>query len=94
MDDCFLTQHVLKLTRGPNILDFVLTSEPEMVDMVMVGCPVAGSDHNLISFNFHYQAVNSITRQNSFNYLKGDYLTFNNNLKLISWEPCFHNLST
>ena len=46
----FLVQHVDKPTREGNILDLVLTSEPNMVEEVSVQCPVSSSDHNVILF--------------------------------------------
>ena len=34
IQDSFLTQHVLKPTRGDNVLDIVLSSQKELVDNV------------------------------------------------------------
>jgi len=49
--DSFLTQKVLAPTRGANILDLVLSSDPDIVENLVVGCPVANSDHNLLEFD-------------------------------------------
>ncbi len=53
VNDCFLTQHVIKPTRGKNILDLVLTSEPGMVEEITVECPVVDSDHNVLLRKFN-----------------------------------------
>ena len=47
--DLFLTQHVLEPTRNENVLDLVLTSEPDMVDNLVVREPF--SDHNIVTFD-------------------------------------------
>ncbi len=44
--DLFLTQHVCDATRGENILDLMLSSEPNMVGQVRVNEPF--SDHNMV----------------------------------------------
>ena len=36
IQDSFLTQHVLKPTRGENVLDIVLSSQKELVDNVKI----------------------------------------------------------
>ena len=48
--NCFLTQVVTKPTRGNNILDLVLFSDPEMVEDIDVKCPVVNSDHSVVEF--------------------------------------------
>ena len=49
--DRFLTQHVLKPTRGGNELGLILSSQNELVDNVKVQEPLGSSDYNQISFN-------------------------------------------
>ena len=46
--DQFLTQHVDQATRGENILDLVVSTEPDMVEDLEVLCPIANSDHRAI----------------------------------------------
>ena len=45
--DLFLTQHVHVETRGENILDLILSTEPNMIDAVRVKDPF--SDHNIVT---------------------------------------------
>ena len=47
--DCFLTQHVLKLTRYDNILDSVLSSEENMVEELFVLEHLANSEQNIFT---------------------------------------------
>ena len=37
IQDCFLTQHVLEITRGRNVLDLVFSSQNELVDNIKIG---------------------------------------------------------
>jgi len=37
-------------TRGDNMLDFVFTTEPDLIEDMEITAPVAGSDHNLLIF--------------------------------------------
>ena len=45
--DLFLTQHVHVETRGENIVDLILSTEPNMIDAVRVKEPF--SDHNIVT---------------------------------------------
>ena len=47
----FFTQRVHEATRADIILDLNLSTEPDMVDEVEIGCLIAKSDHNVIMFN-------------------------------------------
>ena len=51
IQDSFLTQHVLKPTRGENVLDIVLSSQKELVDNVKIFELLGNSDHNQIHFD-------------------------------------------
>ena len=50
VQDSFLTQHVLELTRGENVLDIVLSSQKEFIDNVRIYEPLGCIDHNQIYF--------------------------------------------
>ena len=50
----FWTRHVTVPTRGHNILDLVISSEPGMVDDVLVCEHLANSDHNTMFFTLMY----------------------------------------
>jgi hypothetical protein len=49
VQDLYLVQHVHKPTRENNILDFVVTSEQNMVEDLVVKEHLANSDHNIVS---------------------------------------------
>ena len=51
IQDSFLTQHVLEPTRGDDVLDIVLSSQKELVDIVKTHEPLGNSDHNQIHFD-------------------------------------------
>ena len=51
IQDNFLTQHVLKPTRGARVLYLVLSSQKEFVDNVKIQEPLGRSDHNQLHFN-------------------------------------------
>ena len=55
IQESFLTQHVLKPTRGENVLDIVLSSQNELVKLYE---PLGNSDHNQIHFYINVNSVN------------------------------------
>ena len=50
--NCFFTQHVLKPTRGGNVLDLILSSQNELVEHVKVQEPFGSSDQKTIPFEY------------------------------------------
>ena len=68
IQDSFLTQHVLELTRGENVLDKVLASQKELVDNVNIHEPLGNSDHNQIHFyiNVKSEGKNKKTYRRNF----------------------------
>ncbi len=51
VEDSFLTQDVKQPTRGDNILDLVLASDPDLISDCEVDEKLNGCDHHLIRFN-------------------------------------------
>ena len=49
INDLFLIQNVNTPTRGDKILDLVLSSEKALVNDMEISCPIANSDHNIIT---------------------------------------------
>ena len=47
----FLTKHVLKPTKGANVLYIVLSSRNELMDDIKIHEPLGNSDHNQIHFD-------------------------------------------
>jgi len=84
--DCFLTQKVMMPTRGSSILDLVLCTEPDMVDNIEVGCPVANSDHNIIEFHLDWgtEGKKKSVGENC-KYLKGNYRKIRGAIKAVKW---------
>ena len=55
LDDYFMSQLSLVLTRESNILDLVITNQPELVTLTEIYSPTdfgMSSDHNIIEFHF------------------------------------------
>jgi len=70
--DNFLTQKVFAPTRGNNILDLVLCSDPDIVENLVVGCSIANSDHNLLEFDIVWGGDNrGVSSEKSFATIRG-----------------------
>ncbi len=87
VQDCFLTQHVLVPTRdSKRTLDLVLSTEPELVEELIVSCPVANSDHYTIRFTVPVIKESKGNKQVVLNYHKADYEKICDTLEKIDWE--------
>ena len=84
INDCFRTQHVLKATRGANILNLVFTSEPCMVDEVLIENPIYNSDHNALLWEFKSRSTTEETLITEYSYNKGDYIKIGECLKGVA----------
>jgi len=62
IQSCDLTQHVLKPTRGGNVLVLVFPSQNELVDNVKMCDPLGYSDHNQIRFSITFQTENILAK--------------------------------
>ena len=61
LDDYFMSQLCLVPTRESNILDLIITNQPEMVTLTEICSPTdlgMSSDHNIIQFHFSYGCNN------------------------------------
>ena len=85
--DLFLTQHVLEPTRNENVLDLVLTSEPDMVDNLVVREPF--SDHNIVTFDLICAVEVKDWRETYYDYRNGDYGAMRTHLRQIDWDAVF-----
>ena len=85
--DLFLTQHVLEPTRNENVLDLVLTSEPDMVDNLVVREPF--SDHNIVTFDLICAVEVKDWRETYYDYKNGDYGAMRTHLRQIDWDAVF-----
>ena len=59
IQDSFLTQHVLELTREDNVIDIVLSSQKELVDNIKIKDPLGNSEHIqiLLLTSMQYQRI-------------------------------------
>ena len=56
VNESYLTQHVTRPTRVSNILDLVLTTEPDMISEVEVREHLANCDHNILAWKIDCKA--------------------------------------
>lgn len=75
INDCFLIQNVYTHTRGQSILDLIFSSEKGMVDNLQVGCPLANSDHNTITWTLQVRKQRDVEGNKIYNYNKANYST-------------------
>ena len=69
VQDCFLFQHINKLTRWkgtqtPNILDLILTNEEQMVNNIEYSSPMGKGDHFMLTFDFNSYININISQSN------------------------------
>ena len=56
IQESFITQHVLELTRGVNVLYIVLSSQNELVDNEKIHESLGNSEHNQIHFDINVKS--------------------------------------
>ena len=95
--DCFLHQHVKKLTRFRNnessTLDLIFTKEEEDVKDIEVLQPLGKSDHGVVMGNFVCQWRSRVEQKQRRNYHKGKYERIIEGLNQVNWEEEFQNKS-
>ena len=64
MQGCFLTQRVIKPTRGVNVLDLVLSSLKELINDLSILEPLRKSGHSQIHFSLMINTGNGRSKQN------------------------------
>ena len=73
VQDNVLTQHVLEPTRAARVLDIVLSSQKEFVDIVVTQEPLGSSDHNQLHFNIKIKPDKTKDKQCRRDFTKGNY---------------------
>ena len=86
LDDCFLTQHINSPTRYDTTLDLVVTSEPDCVQDIAVGPPLATSDHNMITWNCTVDVSHKTTYCTKLNYGKANITEIKARLRDTDWD--------
>ena len=89
--DNFLTQHVRQPTRGRNILDLVLSSDPVMVNDLEVSAPLGSSDHNVVSFEINTDWENKGWKKYYYDYRKATYKEMIREFSKIKWKEVFQS---
>ena len=79
----------MKPTRGSRILDLILTTEPDMIEDVIVCCPIANSDHNVLIWEVNYKMQMPKKYCVKYNYHKGNYKQINEQLTKVNWSELF-----
>ena len=86
VQDCFLTQHVQEPTRQSNILDLVLTIEPNMIDNLTVKENFSASDHQIVECELIAETVVNEVIKTRYCYDKANYDEIKQALNDIKWS--------
>jgi len=89
VQDCFLTQHVQEPTRQSNILDLVLTIEPNMIDNLTVKENFSASDHQIVECELIAETVVNEVIKTRYCYDKANYDEIKQALNDIKWSERF-----
>ena len=82
-----LSQHVKVPTRGKNVLDLILTKDPDILQDMQIIENLAGSDHNMITWNVQVDIQkNAKNNWCIFDYNKGDYDAIRDELRKVEWN--------
>ena len=101
LDDCFITQNVIKptfqksLNDYTNVLDLILTESPNRLYSLMHESPIGdvNKGHHVLTFNYSINSIseNMLTKED-FNFNAGDYVNMNKYFSEINWSKEFFNL--
>ena len=106
IQECYLTQHVIKPTFQlkendlTNILDLVLTSNPFRISNMIHTDPLGKSKrgHHVLNFNFNIESQNNfvnedVNTKSKFLFMKGNYEDFSEYLTKFNLNHEFENLN-
>lgn len=88
--DLCLFQHVSEPTRirqhqVPSTLDYLFTSDDNLIDDVNYDTPLGKSDHVVLTWKLLLRVCDIPSRQRKLNFYRGNYDTIQNNLSMIDW---------
>ena len=86
VEDLFLTQHVHEATRGNNILDLILSSNPEQVRNVSVTERFGNSDHNIVKFEIIVNEETKVWKEKYLDYRNADFNKLRTEVSNIEWS--------
>ncbi|RNA06725.1 RNA-directed DNA polymerase from mobile element jockey-like [Brachionus plicatilis] len=91
-----VVEHTFKVSDGctTNTLDLILTTCEKRVTNIVNKPPLGGLNrvHTVLSWMF--KTINNLAKMfdsRSYNFFRGDYYLFMNNLKSIDWESSLEN---
>jgi len=89
--DLCLFQHVSEPTRirqhqVPSTLDYLFTSDDNLIDEVTYDTPLGKSDHVVLRWKLLLQVCDIPSCQQKLNYYKGNYDAIQKNLSTIDWR--------
>ena len=97
VNDCFLYQHVKEDTRFRNLqsssLDLIFTKEERDVKNIVVGNPLGGSDHGIVTADYVSEWKSRVVQKPRRMYAKGNYVKIIEELDQINWDENFENKS-
>ena len=92
LEDNLLFQLVKKPTRGSNILDLVLSGNPDLVHSVDVGDKLGASDHRSVLVQLRIPVPRiALSNRKIYLYSKGDYDAYSEEVKSTNWDKVFAN---
>ena len=92
-NDPGLHQFVNSPTRNNNILDLILSNDPLLISTIEITCPLASSDHNIITFRLNGTTPDtSVSSHGYYDFNRADYISLNNFLSGINWNQAFRDV--
>ena len=88
----YMFQNVFDFTRArekcaPSRLDYIFTSEENLVENLFYGASIGKSDHVCLTWDFvHAMAQFDSDKCKRLNFWKGDYKLINQELMAVNWE--------
>lgn len=92
--ECFLTQHVDRPTRGVNILDLVLSNNHDAVENLRVVEPLSTSDHNIVLFDIVSSVKTTCWKEDYYDYRSGKYDDMREYLRSFDWYGIMEDKDT
>ena len=86
VDDCFCTQHIREATRESNVLDLVLSSDPDIVSDIQIMDKLDTTDHNMISLKLNFEISGDCVTKQRYDYNKANWKCFKQELSQVDWD--------
>jgi len=74
-------------------LDYVFTSEHNLIDHVTYDAPLGKSDHVVLKWKLLLKVHDLPSNQRKFNYFSGNYKVIQHNLGMINWKERWNGKS-